>query len=113
MVLIATRRLLTRRRFVKSQGVQDIKRRYQALADPVKAWIDERCVVGQEYVGDKNLLHSDFINYCWNKKLKRLELNTLGRELAKYGIKDTQKGSDKQHVWSGIALKGGESGEEE
>jgi phage/plasmid-associated DNA primase len=62
------------------------KRRYQALADPVKAWMDDRCVVGPEYNGDKKLLHSDYVEYCRNKKLKRLELNAFGRELAKYGM---------------------------
>jgi phage/plasmid-associated DNA primase len=61
VVLVAVKRLLTRRRFTKSPRVQDIKNRYQALADPVKAWIDERCVLGPEYSGDKNLLRSDFI----------------------------------------------------
>ena len=105
VVLIAARRLLARRRFVKSPSVQEVKRRYQAIADPVKAWIDDRCVLWPQHDGDKNLLHSDFIMYCWNKKLKRLELNALGRELAKYSIRDKQIGSDKQHVWSGIALR--------
>jgi hypothetical protein len=65
-----------------------------------------------EHMGDKNLLHSDFIKYCWNKKMKRLKLNALGRELAKYGIQDRQIGSDKQYVWSGISLKGGEAKQE-
>jgi putative DNA primase/helicase len=112
VVLLAGKRVLTRRRFVKSPSVQEVKGRYQALADPIKAWIDERCVLGPEYNGDKNLLNSEFISYCWNKKLKRLELNVLGRELAKYGIRDIQIGSDKRHVWSDIALKGGEAKEE-
>lgn len=40
--------------------------------------------------------------------MKRLELNALGRELAKYSIRDKQIGSDKQHVWSGIKLKDAE-----
>jgi putative DNA primase/helicase len=97
VVLIAAKRLLTKRRFVKSPSVQDIKNRYQALADPIKAWMDERCVLDPEYNGDKNLLHTDFINYCWSKKLKRLELNALGRELAKYGIRDRQIGSEISH----------------
>jgi hypothetical protein len=75
--------------------------------------MDERCVVGAQYEGDKKLLHSDFIDYCWQKKIKRLELNALGRELSKYSVRDRQVGSGKQHVWSGIALKGGESGKED
>jgi hypothetical protein len=66
------------------------------------------CIRAQ-HDGEKGLLHSDFINYCWDKKLKRLELNALGRELAKYGITDRQVGTGKQHVWSGITLKGGEA----
>jgi hypothetical protein len=52
------------------------------------------------------LLHSDFIDYWWNKKrIKRFELNALGRELAKYGVKDKQMRSEREHVWYGIALK--------
>lgn len=58
------------------------------------------------------MLHSDFISYCSQRKLKMLELNALGRELAKYGIRDRQIGSDKQHVWAGIALKSVERTEE-
>jgi hypothetical protein len=38
-VLITAKRLLTKRRFVKSPCIEDIKNRYQALADPVKAQI--------------------------------------------------------------------------
>jgi hypothetical protein len=64
MVLIAAKRLLTRRRFVKSPSLEDIKNRYQALADPVKAWINDRYIVGSEYNGSKKLLHSDYDNYC-------------------------------------------------
>jgi phage/plasmid-associated DNA primase len=113
MVLIAAKRLLTRRRFVKSPSVEDVRGRYQALADPVKAWIGERCVLGPKGNGNKKLLHSDFDDYCVKRKIKkRLELNALGRELAKYGIEDKQIGSEREHVWSAIALKDGEATEE-
>jgi hypothetical protein len=104
---------LFRSEFVKSPNVEDIKDKYQALADPVKAWIDERRVVGSEYNGSKKLLHSDYDDYCCKNNIKkRLELNTLGRELAKYGVRDKQIGSEREHVWSGIALKDGETTEE-
>jgi hypothetical protein len=36
---------------------------------------------------------------------KGVELDALGREPAKYGIEDKQTGSEKEHVWSGIAPK--------
>jgi putative DNA primase/helicase len=49
--------------------------RYQRLSDPVKAWLDDRCVLGAQYETDKQEAHSDFINYCWDKRLNRLEIN--------------------------------------
>jgi P4 family phage/plasmid primase-like protien len=110
MVLIAARRLLSRRRFVRSPSIEDIRAKYQALADPVKAWIDERCMLGSEYIGDKKLLQSDYYDYCTKNNIKRrLELNALGRELAKYGIYGKQIGLEREHVWSGIALNAGKA----
>jgi putative DNA primase/helicase len=105
LVLIAAKRLLTRRRFVKSPSIQEIKERYQTLADPVKAWLDDRCLVGPEYEGNKEELHADFIDYCWAKKLRRLEINALGRALSKYNIRDKRKGSEREHVWSGVMVR--------
>ena len=60
---------------IKSQKepTQKCNTRYQRLSDPVKAWLDDRCVLGMQYETDKQKAHSDFINYCWNKRLNRLE----------------------------------------
>jgi P4 family phage/plasmid primase-like protien len=105
LVLKAARRLLEKRKFVKSPSTEEIRERYQRLADPVKAWLDDNCVLGPQYEGDKNELHTDFIEFCWKKKLNRLEINSLGRELSKHGVHDKRKGSEREHVWSGITLR--------
>jgi hypothetical protein len=46
-----------------------------------------------QYETDKQKAHSDFINYCWYKRLNRLEINTLGRELSKHGAQDKRVGT--------------------
>jgi hypothetical protein len=58
-------------------------------------------------MGNKEVLHSDYINYCWAKNYRRLSMNALGRELVKHGIHDAQRGTGKErrHIWSGIVLK--------
>src|SRR4249919_2149116 len=85
LALISARRLMSKRRFTKSPTTEQIRERYQRLSDPVKAWLDDRCALGDQYETDKQELHSDFITYCWDKKLNRLEINALGRELSKHG----------------------------
>ncbi|HEY7570073.1 MAG TPA: phage/plasmid primase, P4 family [Nitrososphaeraceae archaeon] len=106
LALISARRLLLKRRFVKSPTTEQIRERYQRLSDPVKAWLDDRCVLGAQYETDKQEAHSDFINYCRDKRLYRLEINALGRELSKYNIHDKRfgTGSGRIHLWSGFAL---------
>ena len=42
------------------------------ISDSVKAWLDDRCVFGGQYETDKEA-RSDFIDYCWDKRLNRLE----------------------------------------
>ena len=107
LALISARRLLTRRKFVKSPMTEDVRERYQRLSDPVKAWFDDRCVLGAQYETDKQEAHSDFISYCWNKRLNRLEINALGRELSKHGVQDKRvgTGNERVHMWSGLALR--------
>ena len=107
LALISARRLLAKRTFVKSPTTEEVRERYQRLSDPVKAWLDDRCVLGAQYETDKQEAHSDFINYCWDKRLNRLEINALGRELSKHGVQDKRvgTGSDRVHLWSGLALR--------
>ena len=58
-----------------------------------------------QYETDKQKAHSDFINYCWYKRLNRLEINALGRELSKQRVQDkrAETGNERVHVWSGLA----------
>jgi putative DNA primase/helicase len=107
LVLISARRVLTKHQFSKNPTVEEVRNLYQRLADPVKAWLDERCVLGPSYESDKPELHADYIQYCWDRRLNRLELNALGRELSKFGVQDVQRGSGKSrvHLWGGITLR--------
>jgi phage/plasmid-associated DNA primase len=79
LILISAKRLLSKRKFVKSPTMEQIRERYQRLSDPAKSWLDDRCVVGAQYETDKQEAYSDFITYCWDKRLNGLEINALGR----------------------------------
>jgi hypothetical protein len=43
---------------------------------------------GKHMIYIKYEAHSDFIGYCWDKRLNRMEINALGRELSKHGVQD-------------------------
>jgi len=77
------------------------------LSDPVKTWLDDRCVLGVQYETDKQEAHSDFINYWWNKRLNRLENKSLGKELSKHSVQDKRMGTgnERVHLGSGLALR--------
>jgi putative DNA primase/helicase len=107
LVLVSTKRIASNQRFCKNPSTDEIRDAYQKLNDPVKAWMDDNCLTGPDYEGNKEELHADFIEYCWKRKLTILELNSLGRELVKFNIKDAKTGSGKErtHVWRGIDLK--------
>ena len=94
------------KRFCNDPSTDEIRETYQKLNDPVKLWIDENSVTGTQYDGKKDEIHSDFIAYCWKRKISPIELIALGRELAKFGIKDKKTtGQKREHVWAGIYLK--------
>jgi putative DNA primase/helicase len=107
LVIVSAKRLFSNWRFCKEPSTSQTRDLYERLADPVKAWMDDRCVLAKELEGNKEVLHSDYINYCWAKNYRRLNMNGLGHELVKYGIHDAQRGTGKnrRHVWSGITLR--------
>jgi putative DNA primase/helicase len=107
LIIVSAKRLTCNWSFCKNPSTSEIRELYERLADPVKAWIDERCELGKQFEGDKERLHSDYIDYCWKKQYRRLGITTLGRELVKYGVHDAQRGigKNRRHIWQGITLK--------
>lgn len=106
LVIISAKRLFQKWRFCKEQSTAEIREVYERLADPVKAWMDEKCELGKDKETEKERLHSDYIDYCWQKGYRRLSLSALGRELKRYGIYDAQRGTgkDRKRVWTGISI---------
>ena len=47
-----------------------------------------------QYETDKQEARSDFIGYCCDKRLNRLEINALRRELLKQGMQDKRIGME-------------------
>jgi len=59
------------------------------------------------YLGEKEVLHSDFLEYCKERSLGLLNDVYFGKRLAKFGIIDKKKGpkGNQKHYWIGLRLK--------
>jgi P4 family phage/plasmid primase-like protien len=93
----------------RTNDINRIMEEYMRKARPTIAWVENNCVIGAEYEGDKDRLFADFRDYC--KKHRLPSINTLigfARELAGlYHIDPTQRGGRKEkrrNVWKGISL---------
>src|SRR5215211_4457681 len=108
----ASKKLERERWFSGGQRTRDIdiiREEYLRKAMPVKAWVEDNCTLGPDYLGEKPDMFADFVKYCDKEKLPRLaSVVALGMKLMELypGIKDhsTGKGRDKKHVWKGITL---------
>jgi putative DNA primase/helicase len=93
----------------RTKDIDIIREEYLRKAVPVKAWVDDNCVFGSDYQGDKTALFADFNEYCRREKLPQLaSVIALGMKLIELypNLKDhtVGKGKDKKHVWKGITL---------
>jgi putative DNA primase/helicase len=108
----AAKKLIKERWFSGGQRTRDIdivREEYLRKAQPVRAWVDDRCVLGSDYEGEKPDMFADFSKYCDEEKLPGLgSVIALGMKLSELypGVKDhtVGKGKDKKHVWKGITL---------
>jgi P4 family phage/plasmid primase-like protien len=109
LVVKAAQRLLARKRFAKSPTIETVMEEYERKAKPVKAWVEARCIVYEDYETDKDKLERDFEEYCQRKKLPSINNRIqLGRELnLYYRVTDGKRGprGNQTHVWKGIALR--------
>jgi hypothetical protein len=114
LAIKAAMRLLRNGGFTHRPQIEDIREEYLRKAEPVKAWVDARCVVSSEYQegADKERLHADFVEYCIRKKLIPTNVDHLGRKLKHlYGsgtIGNAYLGPKKgprKHYWTGIMLR--------
>jgi hypothetical protein len=77
---------------------------------PVKAWVEDNCVLGPDYEGEKPDMFAVFIEYCNRERLPGLgSVIALGMKLLELypGVEDVKVGTrkDGRHVWKGIALR--------
>jgi hypothetical protein len=90
--------------------INRIMEEYMRKARPAIAWVEDNCVVGSEYEGDKERLFEDFKDYC--KKHRLPSINTLiglAKELAElYHVGDSRapgrRKEKRPHLWKGICL---------
>jgi putative DNA primase/helicase len=104
----AVQRLIAKHRFSKNPSIEQVADEYQKKANPVKAWVNARCVIQGDYETAKDRLEQDFIEYCQRKDLPTVDRASLGRELKNlYGCEDARRGPNKNQnrVWTKIALR--------
>jgi putative DNA primase/helicase len=107
-------RLLDKGGFTHRPDIETIREEYLRKAEPVKAWVDARCVISRDYTEgvDRERLFADFEEHCYSNKLIPTNVVHLGRKLRKlYGegiIGDKYVGPKKgprKHHWTGIMLR--------
>lgn len=109
----AAGKIIRERGFSGGQRIRDIdivREEYLRKAMPVKAWVEDNCVLGPNYEGEKPTMFTDFINYCRGERLPGLtSVIALGMKLLELcpGLEDIRAGTrkDRKHVWKGITLR--------
>jgi len=94
----------------KTRDIDIIREEYLRKAMPVKAWVEDNCVLGPDYEGEKPDMFADFIEYCNKERLPGLgSVIALGMKLIELypGVEDVKVGTrkDRKHVWKGITLR--------
>jgi putative DNA primase/helicase len=106
MAVEAAGKLVRERGFSGGQKARDIeliRELYLRRAMPVKAWVEDNCVFGPDYEGEKPDMFADFNKYCNKENLPALaSVIALGMKILELypQVKDVKLGTrkDRRHV---------------
>jgi len=104
--------------FTKTQSAEEMKVEMKKYADPVFAFIEEKCIVDLNVFIPKDDLYNAYREYCGEKDLTVVVNSIFAKELKRHAkVKTTQPriGGKRIRVWQGITLRsqdgtGGTSG---
>jgi P4 family phage/plasmid primase-like protien len=93
----------------KTYDIDVIMEEYLKKAKPITAWVDDNCVIGREYEGEKDKVFEDFKEYCKEHRLPYSNSKvSFAQELTEiYHVDNAQRGRRKEkrrNVWVGISL---------
>jgi putative DNA primase/helicase len=93
LALIALRQLKKDCGF-RDISVEKVRKEYEYNSNTVKAFIDDKCdidLTSPEYCIPTVYLYNEYENFCQEKGVRELEVNTFGSKLKEYGIEKDRK----------------------
>ena len=105
--------LIALRQLKKDGGFRDIsvervRKEYEHNANTVKAFLDDKCVIDltSDYSVPTVYLYNEYENFCQEKRVRPLEMNTFGSKLKEYGIERDCKRNhgDREYYYLGVML---------
>lgn len=109
LALIALRQLKKDGGF-REISVEKVRKEYEYNANTVKAFLDDKCVIdltSPEYCIPTVYLCNEYENFCQEKGVRALEMNTFGSKLKEYGIEKDRKRNhgDREYYYFGVMLR--------
>jgi len=109
MAVGGLRRLHHNNVFSKSEKIEEAMSKYQKQADPVRAFVDDVCILGKTYEINRKLLYKDYCEYCEDSGIKSLGRNKFYSHIETTFNLKTRKKPDFR-VFCGIGIKSEEEG---
>jgi P4 family phage/plasmid primase-like protien len=109
LALIALRQLKKDGGF-RDISVEKVRKEYEYNSNTVKAFLDDKCVIdltSPEFWIPTVYLYNEYENFCQEKGVRALEVNTFGSKLKEYGIEKDRKRShgDREYYYFGVMLR--------
>ena len=91
-------------------SVEKVRKEYEYNANTVKAFLDDRCIIdltSPEYCISTVYLYNEYENFCQEKGVRALEMNTFGSNLKVYGIEKDRKRNhgEREYYYFGVMLR--------
>ena len=109
LALIALRQLKKDGGF-RDISVEKVRKEYEYNANTVKAFLDDKCAIdltSPEYCIPTVYLYNEYENFCQQKGVRALEMNTFGSKLKECGIEKDRKRNhgDRDYYYFGVILR--------
>jgi P4 family phage/plasmid primase-like protien len=109
LALVALRQLKKDGGF-RDISVEKVRKEYEYNANTVKAFLDDKCAIdltSPEYCIPTVYLYNEYENFCQQKGVRALEMNTFGSKLKECGIERDRKRNhgDRDYYYFGVILR--------
>jgi P4 family phage/plasmid primase-like protien len=109
LALVALRQLKKDGGF-RDISVEKVRKEYEYNANTVKAFLDDKCAIdltSPEYCIPTVYLYNEYENFCQQKGVRALEMNTFGSKLKECGIEKDRKRNhgDRDYYYFGVILR--------